>query len=137
MSDQDWVGVEFDGTLAMSVPYTEVYKLGMPIYEMVRRVKAWLEEGVDVRIVTARVSGRPSPAATAVLTDWLLLNIGRVLPLTCIIDDGMTELWSSRAVQVRKNTGFTESPHQHWRDRKLFEQRKAKQRKMLTAKFVG
>lgn len=94
-----WIGVDFDGTLAeYSTPTA-----GRPIAPMVARVKAWLADGVEVRIVTAR-AGLPDmiPAVEA----WCEQHIGRRLPVTDRKDFGMIELWDDRAVQVITNTGI-------------------------------
>lgn len=49
-----WIGVDLDGTLA---EYDgDVNTIGKPIEQMCDRVRAWLKEGKDVRIVTARVA---------------------------------------------------------------------------------
>lgn len=49
-----WIGVDLDGTLAQ---YNgDVSIVGDPIEPMADRVRQWLKEGKDVRIVTARVA---------------------------------------------------------------------------------
>lgn len=113
-----WIGVDFDGTLVKKVdgPY-DPKVIGEPIPKMVERVKAWLADGKDVRIFTARV-WRPQirtdedarRAAQAWLAEdainaWCLQTFGRVLPVTCAKDPGMTELWDDRAVGVEIDTG--------------------------------
>ena len=53
-----WIGVDFDGTLAVLVP-NHVFapqENGTPIEPMISRVRAWLYQGIEVRIVTARAS---------------------------------------------------------------------------------
>ena len=51
-----WIGVDLDGTLAEYHGWNG--SIGKPIAPMVDRVKRWLAEGVEVRIMTARVSNR-------------------------------------------------------------------------------
>jgi hypothetical protein len=51
-----WIGVDFDGTLAVYDGWNGADHCGEPIGEMVFRVKKWLSEGRDVRIFTARIS---------------------------------------------------------------------------------
>ena len=53
-----WIGVDLDGTLAEYNGWQGPANIGAPIPAMVERVKAWLEEGRDVRIFTARVGPR-------------------------------------------------------------------------------
>jgi hypothetical protein len=85
---------------------------------MVERVKAWISEGEDVRIFTTRVwpvgtfefdsrDERSIGAADqhARIWAWCLEHIGRVLPVSCIKDFQMIELWDDRAVQEIPNTG--------------------------------
>ena len=53
---QGWIGVDLDGTLAHYDEWRGVEHIGAPIPRMVERVKDWLQLGIEVRIVTARVS---------------------------------------------------------------------------------
>lgn len=112
MSPSGWIGVDLDGTLAYYAGWNDG-QIGAPILPMVRRVKQWLAEGREVRIVTARVSiGSGSYHRTAeaarqrsYICDWCEKHIGRTLPITCTKDYAMVELWDDRAVQVIPNTG--------------------------------
>ena len=107
-----WIGVDFDGTLAVYDKWEGADRTGQPIPLMVKRVKAWLAEGQDVRIVTARVyaplhsAKRQREAAMSLLAiqDWCGVHLGKILPVTCIKDYGMIELWDDRCVQVARNT---------------------------------
>lgn len=117
-----WIGVDLDGTLAHYHGWKGVDHIGEPIPAMVERVKAWLAEGQDVRIFTARVAGlwpigggsgmvdtlaqaEANMALTAIQA-WSQKHLGDVLPVTALKDFGMIELWDDRAVQVNRNTGF-------------------------------
>ena len=107
-----WIGVDLDGTLAHYDGWKGASHIGDPVQSMLERVKAWLAEGRDVRIFTARVShdntaSRMLDAQQAMIDilQWCDLHLGRRLPVTCIKDYGMVELWDDRAVQVRANTG--------------------------------
>jgi hypothetical protein len=51
-----WIGVDLDGTLAMYGRWAGPLEIGEPIAPMVERVKGWLAEGREVRIMTARVA---------------------------------------------------------------------------------
>jgi hypothetical protein len=105
-----WIGVDFDGTLEVHEAGAPVDQCGAPVPEMVARVKAWLEKGFDVRIVTARV-GMSVPQAERErqirkIHDWCMNHLGCELPVVCSKDYGMLELWDDRAVQVVRNTGL-------------------------------
>jgi hypothetical protein len=108
-----WIGVDLDGTLAIYNGWRGPDVIGEPIPDMVERVKGWLAEGRAVRILTARVwapnddADRQRDAALALLCiqSWCSQHLGQVLPVTCVKDYGMIELWDDRAVQVIPNTG--------------------------------
>lgn len=107
-----WIAVDLDGTLATYDKFMGLHVIGEPIPLMVERVKRWLAAGKDVRIFTARVSQslwRPRPEdvyrTVIAIEDWCEKHIGERLPVTCIKDAEMDELWDDRAVQVIKNTG--------------------------------
>lgn len=57
MSNKGWIGVDLDGTLAHYDGWKGPEHIGAPIPAMVERVKAWLAEGKEVRISTARADG--------------------------------------------------------------------------------
>ena len=101
-----WIGVDLDGTLAVYDDWRGVEHIGEPIAPMVERVKAWIAEGVDVRIFTARVYGEGRAHAISPIERWCIEHIGCELPVTCTKDYGMVELWDDRAVQVIPNTGI-------------------------------
>lgn len=106
-----WIGVDLDGTLARDdVPLATPTGIGPPVPLMVGRVKQWLAAGIDVRIVTARVSGPYTEGFNEQdqrlqIVNWCLEHIGRALPITCSKDYLMHELWDDRAVRVKRNTG--------------------------------
>lgn len=112
-----WIGVDFDGTLAHYDSWQGT-TLGDPIQPMVDRVKRWLADGWEVRILTARVSSRnekmrlengeeiwESEAHRAAIEEWCEKHIGQKLRVTAEKDFQMVELWDDRAVTVGKNTG--------------------------------
>lgn len=108
MSKQGWIGVDLDGTLAHYDEWRGIGHIGLPVPAMVERVKRWLAEGRDVRIFTARVSGRDDAecqAAFDAIDRWCLGLFGYPLPVTCVKDFEMIELWDDRAVAVEPNTG--------------------------------
>ncbi|BBF92654.1 dATP/dGTP pyrophosphohydrolase domain-containing protein [Blastochloris tepida] len=112
MAASGWIGVDLDGTLAEYHGWKGIDHIGEPVPAMLDRVKAWLSEGKDVRIFTARVShdgtaARMMDAQRALIhiTNWLVQHLGRPLPITCTKDFAMIELWDDRAVQVIQNAG--------------------------------
>lgn len=105
---QGWIGVDFDGTLAQYSGWEGPLTFGAPVRTMVERVQRWLEEGYEVRVVTARAfgtDGRPNPEVMFALDTWIMEHIGQLLPITCSKDFDMIELWDDRCVQVIQNTG--------------------------------
>lgn len=105
-----WIGVDLDGTLAEYNGWEGVDHIGPPVPLMLERVKAWMEEGTEVRIFTARVSvvmdSEEGVKAEKALNAWMMQHIGRLIPVTCCKDFGMIELWDDRAVRVQHNTGL-------------------------------
>lgn len=114
-----WIGVDLDGTLVRHGPgdWKGPLHVGEPIPEMVQRVRAWLAAGLEVRILTARVSdSNPRSLVEGTckvaksIQDWSEFHIGQRLTVTCTKDYDMIELWDDRAVAVEKNTGRRLSP---------------------------
>ncbi len=106
MTKQGWIGVDLDGTLAHYGGWVGPDHIGPPIAIMVDRVKSWLGDGIEVRIMTAR-AWRADQADIDRIQDWAEEHIGHRLPVTCEKDYGMIELWDDRAVRVVENTGQT------------------------------
>lgn len=106
-SGSGWKGVDLDGTLAHYDSWIDTATIGKPIPSMVERIQAWRAQGIEVRIVTARVAPDNPDASTAreYIAHWLMKHVGEVLPITHNKDEHMWELWDDRAVQVEKNTG--------------------------------
>lgn len=130
-----WIGVDFDGTLAHYDKWMGPEACGQAIQPMVDRVMEWRKAGREVRIFTARVypllyvgaedqhadcapegmmdkpikisAERLQNAIVSVrfLREWCRQHFGEVLPITCVKDFHMAELWDDRCVQVEKNTG--------------------------------
>lgn len=130
-SSDGWIGVDFDGTLAdYSAGWQGPAVLGAPVPEMLARVKRWLADGREVRVFTARVwpltdvvteeytmyllhhinkpagnSHREAVEAALAIQQWTRVHFGRALPITCVKDLRMVELYDDRCVQVIANTG--------------------------------
>jgi hypothetical protein len=106
--------VDFDGTIGNSDAFANLdyypEKVGPPIDLMVQRVKAWLKEGIEVIIFTARVHpvhGEESIAkAEQAIKDFCVKVFGRELEITCLKDPRFDEIWDDKAVRVEQDTGL-------------------------------
>ena len=99
-----WIGVDLDGTLAHYTSWNGG-AIGKPIPKMVERVKKWLRSGRVVKIMTARVAYNEGGHQEELIKDWCKEHLGERLPVACMKDFNMIELWDDRAVRVEKNTG--------------------------------
>jgi len=97
-----WIGVDLDGTLATYDGWYGPAHIGEPVEPMLRRVREWLEEGVEVRVFTARAS---VPEYIPYVRDWLKAQGLPELKVTNIKDFGMICLWDDRCVEVLTNEG--------------------------------
>lgn len=104
-----WIAVDLDGTLAHYTEWPVDGSIGAPIPRMIERVKAWLAEGRDVRIFTARIAPPNDGEQLLKIEAWCEEHLGLKLPVTCQKDYGMIELWDDRCEQVIPNTGQTVS----------------------------
>jgi hypothetical protein len=102
-----WVGVDFDGTLAQYEEWRGPTELGEPILPMIQRVRRWLDDGIEVRIVTARANLDESVKAIGL---WSIKYLGQPLVVTDQKDFAMIEIWDDRAVTVERNTGRQLTP---------------------------
>lgn len=105
-----WIGVDLDGVLAVHDGGDfNPDKIGLPVPEMVARVKKWLEQGLTVKIFTARVDQYQSDSdrddVISMIRAWCKENLGSALPVVNTKDRYMLELWDDRSVSVRTNTG--------------------------------
>jgi hypothetical protein len=107
-----WIGVDLDGTLAEYHGWVGIEHIGRPVPAMVERVKAWLGEGIEVRIFTARVCHPAGRRITRAIADWCEKHGLPRMPITNTKDLGMIELWDDRAVRVETNSGRrADAPH--------------------------
>lgn len=115
MGNRGWIGVDLDRTLARYDNWEGPDHIGEPVPLMVKRVQKWLTEGKDVRIFTARVTHNTSSdpekrreqhLVRSAIQRWSQEQFGKILPITCVKDYGMIELWDDRAVQIIPNTGI-------------------------------
>ena len=105
-----WIGVDLDGTLAEYHPGQQMVlkaQIGPPIMPMVNRIKRWIAEGQEVRILTARASGDEYLANRniAAIEAWTKQHIGVALVVTAEKDYELVQLWDDKAVAVEPNTG--------------------------------
>ena len=54
--EDQWIGVDLDGTLCETETWQGFEHIGKPVPLMLKRVKIWLEMGYKVKIVTARAA---------------------------------------------------------------------------------
>lgn len=102
MSDNGWIAVDLDGTLAHYDGWIGPEHIGNPIPLMADRVREWLRHNVEVRIFTARAC---IPEQVPPIEQWCLTHFGKILPVTNQKDFSMIELWDDRCVQMKPNTG--------------------------------
>lgn len=100
---QGWIGVDLDGTLAEATDWQGMEHIGPPVPLMMRRVRQWLDQGLPVKIVTARAG---DPVGVAATQAWLKTHGLPELEVTDKKDFGMIELWDDRAIQVVQNRGI-------------------------------
>jgi hypothetical protein len=124
----EWIGVDFDGTLSSRPPHSMASweDLGTPVPLMLERVKAWLAEGITVKIMTARVSYVKGPnegftnklvfvdRQKELLTEWCKEYLGQALELVCWKDPFMYHLYDDRAVCIERNTGKILGINSRW-----------------------
>lgn len=102
-----WIGVDLDGTLAEYTTWQGLTHIGKPVPAMVDRIKMWLDEGIEVRIFTARMASDPKDQMNflGALHVWIRKAGLPSLKATNVKDFNMLELYDDRAVQVEMNTG--------------------------------
>lgn len=104
MSGHDtWVGVDLDETLAFYDGWKGIEHIGEPIPKMVAFVRNLLDNGVKVKIFTARC--QEGPKAIEYIVQWCLEHIGVALPVTDRKDFGLLFIVDDRALAVKGNTG--------------------------------
>jgi phosphoribosylamine-glycine ligase len=104
--DEGWIGVDLDGTLASYSNWSN--DIGEPIPKMIQRVKRWLADGKEVRILTARgtaESFNENMKQLVKIHDWVSDNIGEPLEVTNKKDFRMLKLYDDRVVQIVANEG--------------------------------
>lgn len=102
-NSKGWIGVDLDGTLANYDGWYGPAHIGEPIEPMVERVKDWLDQGLEVRIFTARAS---VPEYIPYVKKWLEKQGLPPLTVTNEKDFGMICLWDDRCIEVVTNKGM-------------------------------
>lgn len=134
-SGQGWYGFDLDGTLAVYDGWHGIDHIGAPVAKTVRLMKRMHEDGLRVKILTARVSPRSdvemklnpylenhwcieSPndmpwamnfehwTALEFIQDWCWKVLGFVPEITHEKDYLMLNLFDDRVVQVEPNSGW-------------------------------
>jgi len=108
MSSNGWIGVDLDGTLAHYESFGDG-GIGTPIKPMVRRIKHYLKQGKDVRILTARAAtfyDAELLKQKARIDRFCTEQFGQVLRITASKDYHMYMLLDDRAMQVIPNKGI-------------------------------
>lgn len=97
-------GVDLDGTLAHHDPKApfKLNQIGQPVEKMLEQVKAWLDEGIEVVIFTARAN---NPKSLPVIKRWLDAVGLPELTITNEKTPQMTRIYDDRAWHVERNTG--------------------------------
>lgn len=110
MSKKGWIGVDLDAILAEYDGFKGMQHIGEPIPAMAERVKQWLKEDQEVRILTARVCSKQTPVdlmiAKETIRAWTIKHFGVEIAATSEKDYEMWELWDDRCRQVIPNTGI-------------------------------
>jgi len=86
------IAVDLDKTLAT---YYGPDMIGEPIPEMVARVQGWLQQGIPVKIFTARAVDSEQ---IGVVREWVQKNIGTDLEITNEKTPETLEIWDDKAI---------------------------------------
>ncbi len=97
-----WTGVDLDGTLACYDRMLPYNKIGEPVPSMLALVKDLINNGIRVKIFTARAQ---DPEQRPIILKWLRDNGLPELEITNIKDYNMQWLLDDRCIQVERNTG--------------------------------
>jgi hypothetical protein len=97
-----WTGVDLDGTLAVWDAASSLERIGPPVTSMLSFVQRMVENGIRVKIFTARAG---DPKQIPKIKKWLEKNGLPDLEITNVKDYSMERLYDDRAVQVEANTG--------------------------------
>ena len=102
MFPRGWIGVDLDGTLASYERRASYGRIGEPVPAMLELVQKMINNGMRVKIFTARAD---DPKQLPIIQKWLKNNGLPELEITNVKDYGMLRLYDDRCVQVEHNTG--------------------------------
>ncbi|MCF6247613.1 MAG: hypothetical protein L3J69_09655 [Desulfobacula sp.] len=97
-----WTGVDLDGTLAYHDQSLAYDKIGEPVPIMLDLVKKMVNNGIRVKIFTARATDSEQ---LVIIRRWLKANGLPELEITNVKDYSMIRLYDDRCIQVEHNTG--------------------------------
>lgn len=97
-----WTGVDLDGTLAYFDSASSMDEVGQPVPAMLALVKKMINNGIRVKIFTARAQ---DPEQLPIIRRWLKANGLPDLEITYAKDYYMQRLYDDRCIQVERNTG--------------------------------
>nr|WP_319491226.1 hypothetical protein [uncultured Desulfobacter sp.] len=97
-----WYGVDLDGTLAVWNDNSTLDRIGAPIHVMVDMVRSMVDNGIRVKIFTARAC---DPAQIPKIRAWMARHGLPDLEITNVKDYHMERLYDDRAIRVERNTG--------------------------------
>lgn len=100
-----WIGFDLDGTLATDDGVYDV--VGAPIVGMLSLARSYLAQGIEVRIVTARLAPEWGQVdfQTKLIQDWTESHLGVRLTVQAHKGGSMLRLYDDRAIGVQHNTG--------------------------------
>lgn len=104
MVENNWLGVDLDGTLAYYDGWKGNEHIGEPVALMLGRVKEWLAKGERVKIFTARANN--GAEQIKVIQDWCEQHGLPRLEVTATKDFKMKALYDDRCYRVLENTGL-------------------------------
>ncbi len=102
VKSKQWIGVDLDGTLAYYSSTSKSQSIGRPIEDMRKLVLKMINNGIRVKIFTARAQ---DPDQFPIIENWLKNNGFPKLEITNIKDYSMQRLYDDRCIQVERNTG--------------------------------
>jgi len=97
-----WTGVDLDGTLAYYDSRSSIDEIGQPVPAMLHLVKKMLNNGIRIKIFTARAQ---DPDQLGIIRRWMKNNGLPELEITNVKDYSMQRLYDDRCIQVERNTG--------------------------------
>ena len=101
--NQEWEGIDLDGTLAIWDGFKGYEHIGEPVPLMLKRVLDMIESGITIKIFTARAGNRK---AIPYIKTWLRDHGLPDLEIINVKDAYCKRIWDDKAIQVEINTGI-------------------------------